>query len=425
MCAIKRLRSCFLSCTLTLLVSCNANNANIHTVSTQNSPTSTALSTGPLPTASVPQIAPGIEASTSIPETLPHETPSVYASVTPEPSASASLLPTSIPTFTPPRPTVPPSPAHSQTFRVLDDCEGCDEFVIPPFGSGIAPQGIKSLAYSEYNTPMPLQLSVDQRTGDILVLWNYFDRNAYLNDNNLICIDPKQNGCFDWPAWFAYNPEEDVWSFDKLLNTKGIDGIGRDVFGSPFERTYAWWYLNRHYQSSIDPSLESRAYMTGLVRDIDPIAGRFWVLQMIDMPLDVNGAADALGKTPGIPYPPTLVRSDGWMDPNTPRRAWIAAQNGMAYSAEGIYFLESEYSDYMLRIHFYSFLVPFAQRTWTTRNFALKTGWFRGTSLEEYIVPQVVYSKRDGRLYFMRRNWEGDANQFRSIVRIPRATAAP
>ena len=191
-----------------------------------------------------------------------------------------------------------------------------------------------------------------------------------------------------------------------------------------FDRSYVWRFLNKYYQTVINSSFENTTYYSGLVSGIDLASNRFWVVRMNDMPSDANGTPDAEGKTSGIPYPPVIMRPDGWEGPLRTYLGLITAQNALTYSPHGLYFFESEYPDWKLRIHFYSFEVPVEKRVWATKTFLLRAGKFRSSTVTQTVEPYVAYSALDDHLYFIRRNWTmGSDFTIRSLARISRTDA--
>lgn len=347
----------------------------------------------------------------------PQPTPTVFATPTPMPSPLLTAAPTPVPTQKPtPSPT--PTPRHTFTRSFMDQ-----RFEEYSFESGIGPPGVKPS--SDNFTPHIYALSVEQQSGDIIGLWMDFDLNNYLVQNNLICSDPNNRDCFEWKACFVYDTANDTWQFDKGLNINinKTSENGKDIFGINFSLSHMWWYLNKYYQTSLDSKKYELSFMTGIVLDHDVAQKRFWVVQINDMPQDANGASDTSGNTSGIPYPPVLNSPDGWVaDPWT--LGMIALQNAMTYSRHGLYFFESDYSDWRLRIHYYSFESPVSERKWVTKEFTLKTGWFRGNPIVSYQGPMVAYSKKDDYLYFMKRDWI-QKDGFQSLARIKRIDAVP
>lgn len=356
-------------------------------------------------------------------EQTPTPSPNLLSTPTPIPSPTLSPIPTISPTLKPtptPTPVPTPSPSPLHTFAKLYFDERFEEysFLLSK------PPGIKLISADE--SAFMRQISVEQQTGDIIALWETYDRQWYLNEYAMLCIDPQKNNCFGWPAYFLYNAERDQWSFLRDLNTSGMTTSGTDIFGHAFMRSYIWWYLNRHYQSSLDPDSEQQDYITGIVLRHDTAQKRFWVVQTNDMPSDANGELDAQGLTPGIPYPPVRYGPDSWEGTNAATLGLIALQNAMTYSKHGLYFFESEYPDWYLRIHYYSFEIPVRNRAWATKQFTLRAGYFRGNPIVSHLNPHVAYSKKDGYLYFLRRAWTGGPDYvFISLMRITRIDAIP
>ncbi len=365
----------------------------------------------PAPTPTASHSATPLPLPTPESSEIPASLPTTYPSSTPTPSPQPTPTPTPIPTLRPtPTPTPTPTPLH--TFTRIEEDTRFEEYELPTFGSGIGPPGIVLQNDQTYNTAYISQISVDHRRGEIIGLWVNYDRIAYLLEYNLICNDPNNNNCSQWPAWFVYNPETDRWNFNKELNSNGKILTGKDEFGMRFDRSYIWWFLNMHYQTTANQG-------NGLVLRIDLTSNQFWILHMNDMPFDANGTPNAEGKTPGIPYPPVIYAPNGWVDPLFLGLGSITTRNALTYSPHGLYFFESEYPDWKLRIHFYSFEVPVERRAWTTKTFLLRAGQFRGNPIAQNVEPYVAYSALDDHLYFIRRNWTMSSNfTIRSLARI-------
>src|SRR3989338_4936186 len=242
----------------------------------------------PAPTPTASHSATPLPLPTPESSEIPASLPTTYPASTPTPSPQPTPTPTPIPTLRPtPTPTPTPTPLH--TFTRIEEDTRFEEYELPTFGSGIGPPGIVLENSQIYNTAYISQISVDHRRGEIIGLWVNYDRTAYLLEYNLICNDPNNNNCSQWPAWFVYNPETDRWNFNKELNSNGKILAGKDEFGMRFDRSYIWWFLNRHYQTTANQG-------NGLVLRIDLTSNQFWILHMNDMPFDANGTPNAEGK---------------------------------------------------------------------------------------------------------------------------------
>ncbi len=376
-----------------------------------------APATHSLPSSTPSDSLPHTASPSVIPILNPTPTESLDVALVPSPMVTLTLppTPTPLPTLTPSTvPTRLPAATHSATFVQSADDPRFEEYRPPPYPERKGPPGIKPHR-DRYGSAYPIQLSIEQQTGDIIVAWRNYDYQYYYDENNIMpCYDTHMMLCRERPGYFAYDQTNDYWNFVKDLN------ISLPVS----DPAYLWWGLNKYFQSTLDPSgFDLTTYKTGPAILLDMVANRFWVYQMIDMPADVNGATGSLDTTPGIPYPPVRVPPGSWVPSSSPR-GFITLHNALTYSPGGLYFLESESPEYTLRIHYFSFALPPTQRVWTTKTFAFKTGPFRSLSIDNAIAPQAAFSKRDNTLYFMNRYWEVEkGNELKTLVRVKESDA--
>ncbi|MEK7648581.1 MAG: hypothetical protein AAB400_01550 [Patescibacteria group bacterium] len=373
-----------------------------------------ASSSAPFESTASADLPPEVSIATPMPISQPLSTSSSSPIVTPPPTptpiltASPSPTPSALPTRTP-----TPAATPLATFVKSPDDPRFEEYRVPAFSERRGPPGIKPYD-GMYGAVYPVQVSVEQQSGNMIAAWRNYKNEYYYNQNNLKCFDTQNLRCREIPGYFEYDAENDYWHFIKDLNAS------LPVSWSE----YLWWGLNKLYQTSIDPSwFDYQTYRSGLVSGLDSARSIFWVYQMKDMPEDVNGTVGISGSTPGIPYPPVRVHPSSWVSSPTPR-GLITAQNALTYSPDGLLFLESEQPDYILRIHYYAFAPKPKERVWTTKTFSFKTGPFRSLSVDNALAPQVAFSKKDTMLYFMSRYWEtGWENTLKTLVRLKKSDA--